>query len=125
MLNCIFYCKIYLIIEKFINEAEGYANNLIPKARGEAKQIVNAAEAYAEKIVLVAQGEAQRFNSVYEEYKSSKEITRQRIQLDTMLEILPKVNKVVADPQISKNFLPFLPIKELGPAISPSPAKPQ
>ncbi len=99
--------------EKMINEAHGYRNNLIPKARGEALQLINDAEAYAEKTVLVAEGKAQRFDSIYERYKEAKEITKERIRIETMEEILPKVNKVIADPQLGKNFLPFLPIREL------------
>lgn len=99
--------------EKMINEAHGYRNNLIPKARGEAAQLINDAQAYAEKTVLIAQGKAQRFNAIYEQYKSAKDITKERIRIETMEEILPHVNKVIADPQLGKNFLPFLPIKEL------------
>ncbi len=107
--------------EKLINEAEGYKNNLIPKARGEAKQIINSAQGYAEQTVLIAQGKAQRFVSVYEEYKKAKDITRQRILLETMAEILPKVNKVVTDSEVGQNFLPFLPITELQKATKPAP----
>lgn len=99
--------------EKMINEAEGYRNNLIPKARGEAIQVINDAQAYAEKTVLIAQGKAKRFDSIYEEYKQAKDITRQRISLETMEDILPQVNKVVADPSVGKNFIPFLPIDKL------------
>ena len=99
--------------EKLINEAEGYRNNLIPQARGEAKQIINAAQGYSEKTILIAEGKAKRFNSVYEEYRKAKEITRERILLETMESILPKVNKVIADAEVGKNFLPFLPINEL------------
>lgn len=100
--------------EKMINEAYGYRNNLIPTARGEAAQLLNDAQAYAEKTVLVAKGKANRFDSIYDQYKSAKEITKERIRIETMEEILPHVNKVIADPQLGKNFLPFLPIKELG-----------
>ncbi len=99
--------------EKMINEAHGYRNNLIPKARGEAVQMINASKAYADKVVLVAAGKAKRFNSIYAEYKLAKEITKARIRIETMEEILPHVNKVIADPQLGKNFLPFLPIREL------------
>ena len=96
--------------EKMINDAEGYRNNLIPKARGEAAQLVNSAKAYAKEKVLVATGESERFNLVYEEYKKAKEITRERILLETMASILPKVNKVIADKELGGNVLPFLPI---------------
>ena len=96
--------------EKLINEADGYRNNLIPKARGEAKQIINLAQGYAEETILIAEGRAQRFNSIYEEYRKAKEITRERILLETMEKILSKVNKVISDPEVGKNFLPFLSI---------------
>ncbi|MBF0277839.1 MAG: FtsH protease activity modulator HflK [SAR324 cluster bacterium] len=99
--------------EKMINEAHGYRNNLIPKARGEAVQMINDAKAYADRIVLVAAGKANRFDAILEQYRQAKEITKARIRIETMEEILPHVNKVVADPQLGKNFLPFLPIKEL------------
>jgi len=96
--------------EKMINDAEGYRNNLVPKARGEAAQLINSAKAYAKEKVLVATGESERFNLVYEEYKKAKDITRERILLETMASILPKVNKVIADKELGRNVLPFLPI---------------
>ena len=96
--------------EKMINDAEGYRNNLVPKARGEAAQMINNAKAYAKEKVLVATGESERFNMVYEEYKKAKDITRERILLETMASILPKVNKIIADKELGGNVLPFLPI---------------
>ena len=96
--------------EKMINDAEGYRNNLVPKARGEAAQMINNAKAYAKEKVLVATGESERFNMVYEEYRKAKDITRERILLETMASILPKVNKVIADKELGGNVLPFLPI---------------
>ena len=98
--------------EKIINEAYGYRNNIIPKARGEAKQIINQSEAYAKETVLIAEGKAQHFISVNEEYRQAKDITRKRILLETMEKILPTVNKVITDPQAGKNLLPFLPIRD-------------
>ena len=95
--------------EKLINEAEGYKNNLIPQARGEAKQIINSAEGYAEQTTLIAEGKANRFNSIFEEYRKAKEITRERIMLETMETVLPKVNKVVADEEVGKTFCLFSP----------------
>ena len=73
-----------------INDAEGYRNNLVPKARGEAAQLVNSAKAYAKEKVLVAIGESERFNLVYEEYKKAKDITRERILLETMARHSPQ-----------------------------------
>jgi len=99
--------------EKLINEAEGYANNILPRARGEAVQIINEAKAYANKIVLEAEGKTNRFNAIYQEYKNAKDITKKRIQLETMEKIMPNANKVIADPQLGRNLLPFLPIQQL------------
>ncbi len=96
--------------EKMINDAEGYRNNLVPKSRGEAAQVINNARAYAKEKVLVALGESERFNLVYEEYRKAKKITRERILLETMASILPKVTKVIADKSVGGNILPFLPI---------------
>ena len=102
--------------EKMINDAEGYRNNLVPKARGEAAQVINNAKAYAKEKILVATGETQRFNMVYDEYIKAKDVTRERILLETMASVLPKVNKVIADKDMGGNVLPFLPLdpKNLG-----------
>ena len=96
--------------EKMINEAEGYRNNIVPKSRGEAAQIINNAKAYSKEKVLVALGESERFNLIYEEYKNAKEITRERILLETMAAILPKVKKVIADKGVGGRVLPLLPL---------------
>ena len=98
--------------EKMINDAEGYRNNLVPKARGEAAQIINNAKAYAKEKILVATGETERFNMVYAEYVKAKDITRERILLETMASVLPKVNKVIADKELGGNVLPFLPLNQ-------------
>ena len=98
--------------EKMINDAEGYRNNLVPKARGEAAQIINNASAYSKEKILVATGETERFNMVYDEYVKAKDITRERILLETMASVLPKVNKVIADKDLGGNVLPFLPLSQ-------------
>ncbi|MDC0229431.1 FtsH protease activity modulator HflK [Deltaproteobacteria bacterium] len=98
--------------EKMINDAEGYRNNLVPRARGEAAQIINNAKAYAKEKILVATGETERFNLVYDEYVKAKDITRERILLETMASVLPKVNKVIADKDMGGNVLPFLPLSQ-------------
>ena len=73
---------------------------------------MNDAQAYSEQTVLLAQGKASRFEQIYEEYRKAKDITKARIYIETMEEVLPKVNKVIAD-ELGQNFLPFLPINEL------------
>jgi membrane protease subunit HflK len=92
-----------------VNEAEGYSNELLPKARGEAAEIVAAASGYRESKIAEAQGEAERFLSIEREYRRAPEITRRRIYLETMEEVLPRVETVVVEEGTSQ-VLPFLPI---------------
>ncbi len=66
------------------NEAEAYANKIIPEARGKAARIVQEAEAYKQQVIAEASGEAKRFLSVYEEYRKAPEVTRKRMYLETM-----------------------------------------
>jgi membrane protease subunit HflK len=96
--------------ERMINEAEGYRNAVIPEARGQVAQIVRAAEAYREQTVSKAEGDAQRFISQYEEYKKAPDITRKRIYLETMEEILPSIQKFVLGSG-KQGVLPILPLK--------------
>lgn len=104
--------------DRFINEAKGYRNTVIPEARGKAAQIIAGAEAYREEVINRAQGDAHRFLAQYKEYKKAPEVTRKRIYLDTMEEIYPNINKII----ISKDqggVLPILPLsKNLSDAIS-------
>ena len=70
--------------QRLKNEAEAYRNDVIPKARGEAEKTIQEAEAYKKEVVAKAEGEAQRFLSVYNSYKNSKNVTRERIYLETL-----------------------------------------
>lgn len=83
--------------ERLINEAQGYANNLIPRARGEARQVVLEAQAYAAERVTRAQGDSANFMSVLAEYRHSPNVTRQRMLLETMEEILPHMEKYIIE----------------------------
>ena len=85
--------------ERMTQEAEGYREDVIPRARGEAQEIIRSAEAYAERRVLMAQGEAARFTSVLSEYKLAPEVTRDRLFLETMEEILPDAEKLSFRPR--------------------------
>ncbi len=98
--------------EKLINQAHGFRNNLLPKSRGEAAENLNKAHAYAKQVVLEALGQARRFELIYDKYRQAKEITKDRIRIETMEKILPNAQKIIADPQLGKNFLPFLPIQQ-------------
>lgn len=81
--------------ERMINEAQGYRNAVIPEARGKAARIVREAEAYREQKIKESEGDVQRFLSQYNEYKKAPEITRKRIYLETMEEILPNMQKYI------------------------------
>ncbi|ERM83452.1 membrane protein [Rhodonellum psychrophilum GCM71 = DSM 17998] len=94
--------------ETLINQAEAEYNRVIPRARGEAEETVQLAEAYALNRVNRAKGEAERFNSLYEAYIQSPEVTKQRIYLETMERIMPKIgNKIIVDDK-GNSVLPLL-----------------
>ena len=96
--------------ERMINEAQGYRNAVIPEARGQAAQIVRVAEGYREEKIKKAEGDAKRFLQQYQEYKKAPDITRKRIYLETMEEILPDINKVVMENRKGSGVLPILPL---------------
>lgn len=97
------------------NEAEAYANRVIPEARGQSEQIRQGAEAYREQVVADAQGEAQRFLDIYEEYRKAQAITTERIFLETMEDVLAGKQKVIIDQSAGEGqgVLPYLPLPEL------------
>ena len=101
--------------ERLRNEAESYANTVVPRARGEAEQIIQAAQAYREQIVADAEGQAQRFLSIYEQYEKAQDVTRKRIYLETMEEVLGASNKLISDGSNGSGVLPYLPLNELTP----------
>lgn len=100
--------------ERLRNEARGYAEDIIPKARGEAERRIREAEAYREQRVIKAHGDTERFLEVLEEYQKARQVTATRLYIETMEEVLPNVNKVVIDPEVSENILKFLPLGEMG-----------
>jgi len=106
--------------ERVQNEAQTYANRVVPEARGRAAQIQQAAEAYREQTVAEAKGQAARFTKIYEEYKKAPEVTRKRIYLETMEQVLGGVNKTVIDPSVSRNgIVPYLPLNSTGRVVTP------
>ncbi|GAB1409662.1 FtsH protease activity modulator HflK [Desulfovibrionales bacterium] len=100
---------------RFINEAEAYENDLIPRTRGEAAAIVNQAQAYKESKIRQAKGESARFLAVLEEYRKAPDITKQRLYLETMEEILsrPEVDKIIISDESMGRILPYLPLHRL------------
>lgn len=98
--------------ERLKNEATRYANGIVPRAEGEARQIVLEAQAYAQRVVLEARGAASRFEDIYEEYVQAPEVTRQRMYLETMEKVLGNMNKVLIDDEAG-GTLPYLNVNEL------------
>ena len=101
-------------MERSKNEAEAYANDVIPRARGEAAKIMQAAEAYKQKVVAAAEGEASRFVSIYNEYAKAKEVTQERMYLETMEKVLADIDKVIIEKNAGSGVVPYLPLPELG-----------
>jgi membrane protease subunit HflK len=100
--------------ERLQNEAQAYANDILPRARGEAQRVVQGATAYKEKLVREAEGEASRFLSVYEAFKTQKDVTRRRLYLERMQDVLRKTEKVIIDEgQGGSGVVPYLPLPEL------------
>ena len=98
--------------ERKVNVAIGYANQQVPVAQGQARQTVLDAEAYAARVVAEARGDAARFNDVYVEYAKAPEVTRRRLYLETMEDVLGDMNKVVIDDDAG-GTLPYLNVNEL------------
>jgi membrane protease subunit HflK len=109
--------------DRFQEEARQYANTKLGGARGQAAQIRESAAAYKDQVVKQAQGQAARFTAIYEQYAKAPEVTRQRIYLETMEQVLADVNKVVVDKSATGGVVPYLPLPSLAPtAASRSPA---
>ena len=100
--------------ERQQNEAQAYANDIIPKAKGESAKMVQEATAYKEKLMREAEGEAKRFLSVYEAYKGGKQVTRSRLYLERMQQVLQDSEKVIIDKgQGGAGVIPYLPLPEI------------
>ena len=100
--------------EKLVNEANSYLNKIVPNARGDAAKLVQEATAYKEQVIKQAEGVAQNFIDVYNSYKDAKYVTRQRIYLETLTEVLEGPNKIILDSTgEGQGVVPYLPINEL------------
>jgi membrane protease subunit HflK len=95
-------------MKRLVNEAEETYNRVIPKARGSAKQIVEEARGYAVERINRANGETNRFKAIVKEYEGAEEVTRQRLYLEAMQEILPQVDQVYVVDGSQQNILPLL-----------------
>jgi membrane protease subunit HflK len=100
--------------EKLINQARSDYNRVIPKARGDAERIIEEAKGYAIERVNQARGEATKFIAVFKEYQKAPEVTRQRIYLETMNEILPKVGRKLVTDQETTGILPLFQLEKEG-----------
>jgi membrane protease subunit HflK len=100
--------------EKLINQARSEYNKVIPKARGEAQRTIEEAHGYALQRVNSAKGEASKFNAVYGEYSKAKEVTRQRIYLETMNDVLQKVGKKLITDEKASGILPLFNLSKEG-----------
>jgi modulator of FtsH protease HflK len=111
--------------ERAQNEAQTYANRVVPEARGRVAQITQAAEAYRSQTVAEATGQTSRFNQVLEEYKKAPDVTRQRLYLETMERVLGSTDKFIFDAGSAQGVLPYLPLNELSRRPPTSPPSPQ
>ena len=107
--------------ERLQNEAEAYANDILPKARGNAARQIAEASAYRERVVAEAEGEAVRFSLLREEYEQAPQVTRKRLYLDTMQSVLGNTSKIVVDSEAGNQML-YLPLDQM---IKRQPAMPQ
>jgi membrane protease subunit HflK len=94
--------------ETLINQAKSKYNKVIPKARGQAKETIQKAEGYATKRINNAQGEVSRFNQLYREYVRAPEVTKKRIYMETMQEVIPKLGDKVIVSEGGNNMIPLL-----------------
>ena len=98
--------------ERQKNEAQAYANDIIPKARGSASRLMQEAEGYKQSVIANAEGEASRFRQIVTEYNKAPSVTRDRLYLDTMQQILSNSSKIVVDQKSGGNLL-YLPLDKL------------
>ena len=110
-------------LDRSVNEAQTYANRVIPQARGNVAKIIQAAQAYKQQTVAEATGETSRFNKIYEQYKKAPEVTRERMYLETMERVLGGTSKIIIDSKNgAQSVLPYLPLNEIAPpAQKPEP----
>jgi membrane protease subunit HflK len=109
-------------LERSVNEAQTYANTVVPEAKGRVAQITQAAEAYRSQTVAEATGQTSRFVKIYEQYKKAPELTRERMYLETMERVLGGSEKVIVDQGAGgTGVVPYLPLNQLGPSQASRP----
>ena len=105
---------------RYINQAQGYKNDIIPKARGEAVKMTKEAEGYKIERIKKAEGDAAKFNSILIEYKKGEYITKARLYLEAMEEILPNMNKIIVDLEENQSLINLLPLGNANILTAPS-----
>ncbi len=100
--------------ERLINESQAYQNNVVPKARGEKQQAIEEATAFKEEQILHATGDADRFLAVLKEYRSARQVTRERMHIEALEKILNKVELILVDDDVGRGVLPLLPLANPG-----------
>ena len=105
--------------ERVKNEAQSYANGIVPEARGGAQRQIEEASAYREEVIANAVGEADRFGALLQEYEKAPEVTRQRLYLDAIQNVLANTSKVMVDMEGGNNMM-YLPLDKLGTNSGPS-----
>jgi len=103
--------------ERVKNEAESYANGIVPEARGRAQRMKEEAEAYRQQVIAKATGEAQRFDQLLSEYEKAPAVTRERLYIDALESVLANTNKVMVDVEGGNNVM-YLPLDKLAPAAA-------
>jgi membrane protease subunit HflK len=110
---------------RIINLADAYKEDILPRARGDAARVLQGAEGFKQEQIAKATGEASRFLAVLEEYEKAKDVTRQRLYLEAMEEILPGITKFIVAAESGGNLLQFLPLNGAAPPVpapTPQPA---
>lgn len=114
-------------LQRLVNEAQAYRNDVVPRAHGDATRVVQEAEAYRQQVVRQAEGDAQRFLSVYNSYKASEDVTARRLYIETMESILKGTNKIILDKAAAASgVVPYLPLPQIdhGAPVRPPPQAP-
>jgi membrane protease subunit HflK len=102
-------------LNRLVNEAQAYRNDLLPRAHGDAVRIVQEAEAYRQQVVRQAEGDAARFLSVYQAYKLAEDVTARRLYIEAMESVLKNANKIILDKAATgSGVLPYLPLPSIG-----------
>lgn len=101
--------------ERVKNEAQSYANGIVPEARGRAQRVLEESNAYRDRVIAMADGEAQRFNQLLQEYRKAPEVTRERLYIDSVQSVFANTNKVMVDVDGGNNVL-YLPLDKMVPS---------